>query len=283
MCYNTKCLVGLQEDSKGIGMRDSKAHVPKKHFGQNFLHDVSVLDTIVQSIPHAHDCRIVEVGAGLGDLTNRVLDCGRILAFEIDRDLQAHLSQKFDRELQKGSLEFVFGDVLEFWQGENLLDSAYMLVSNLPYYIATAIVVRALHDCLCKAMVVMVQKEVAQKFCAVSGNSALSVLAQSVGECMWVCDVSASAFRPAPKVDSAVFKIVRKSEIPPRLENLLQAAFAAPRKTLHNNLAKSYSKNLIAHAFETLGLAANVRPHELNTPQYHQLHRILEKGETNGE
>lgn len=264
-------------------MVSSKTHTPKKHFGQNFLHDVSVLDTIVQSIPPVGECRIVEVGAGLGDLTNRLLDCGRILAFEIDKDLQTHLSQKFDGELQKGSLEFVFGDVLEFWQGENLLDSAYMLISNLPYYIATAIVVRALHDSLCKAMIVMVQKEVAQKFCAMSGSSALSVLAQSVGECTWICDVSASAFCPPPKVDSAVFKIVRKSEIPPRLEILLHAAFAMPRKTLHNNLTKHYSQNLLAHAFGAMELPTNVRPHELNTPQYHQLHRILEKGETNGE
>lgn len=261
-------------------MHNFKAHKPKKHFGQNFLRDESVLDTIIKSIPSVGDCRIVEVGAGLGDLTNRLLDCGPLLAFEIDKDLQPYLSQMFDEALQKGSLEFVFGDILDFWSGKSLLESPYMLVSNLPYYIATAVVMRALRDFQCKAMIVMTQKEVAQKFCAVEQNCALSVLAQSVGECSWLCDVPASAFCPPPKVDSAVFKIVRLHEIAlDSLESLLRVAFAAPRKTLYNNLAKHYPLAFIAQAFEILNLATNVRAHQLNTLQYHQLTRILEKGE----
>lgn len=256
---------------------------PKKHFGQNFLQDLSVLDIIIKSIPSIDVYQFVEVGAGLGDLTNRLLNCGRLLAFEVDKDLTTHLTCLFEKALQNGSLRLEFSDILEFWHGRHLLDCPYVLVSNLPYCIATAVVLRALRDSHCRALVVMTQREVAQKFCADVSDStfcALSVLAQSVGECALICNVDAAAFSPQPKVMSGLFRIVRKAEeLPSGLEALLRIAFNAPRKTLHNNLSKHYSLEQIKNAFCALGIPTNTRPHQINTPQYHQLTRILQKGE----
>ena len=193
-----------------------------------------------------------------------------------------YLKERFKVALENGQLELKIGDIIEIWSGESLEDKPYFLISNLPYYIATLLVVKAIKDPLCKGCVVMTQKEVALKFCAIQNQSdfsALSVLAQSVGEAKMLFEVPPSAFVPQPKVTSAVF-LIEKNQIPSsdflvKLEELLKIAFNTPRKTLFNNLSKVYSKEKIMETLETLGIVSSKRPHEIDTTDYHRLLKLL--------
>jgi len=156
---------------------------------------------------------IIEIGPGLGDLTEKLLEKRRVLAYEIDKDLCEILKQKFP------DLNLKCGDVLDFWQ-DKLADENYDLIANLPYYIATKIILKALKDNNAKNILVLIQKEVADKFSAKPNNknySSLTILAQSVANVKKLFDVPPGAFVPAPKVTSS--------------------AFANPRKTLKKNLS----------------------------------------------
>lgn len=261
-----------------------RQNLAKKHFGQNFLQDESVLEAIIQSIPKMNkEIELIEIGAGLGDLTNKLLSLGNITTYEVDKDLIPYLQERLKGALECGRLSLEIGDVLEIWKGESLRKKDYFLVSNLPYYIATLLIIKTIKDPLSKGCVVMTQKEVAQKFCAQCGGSdfsALSVLVQSVGEATLLFDVPPSAFVPPPKVTSSVF-LLQKMANPPsfkdleHLESLLKVAFGAPRKTILNNLSKAYPKQEIMDALESLQIAPSKRPHEIDTTNYHRLLKIL--------
>ena len=251
----------------------------KKKFGQNFLKDESVLAKIIESMPN-NENKIAEIGPGLGDLTKFLVNVKSVEAFEVDTELCALLQEKFDKELKSGQLHLHCGDVLEAWQ-ENLLNERYDLVANLPYYIATNIILRALADAKCENILVMVQLEVAQKFCAASGEKdfgALSVIAQSVADCKITQIVPPSAFDPAPKVNSAVMLLSKRdSRSDEKFEQFLKVCFKQPRKTLLKNLSLAYDKKELTKLFETLNFKPTIRPHELTTDDYHQLYTLLTK------
>lgn len=226
------------------------------------------------------DHAVVEIGPGLGDLTQELLKKKDVIAFEIDPDLCTLLQEKFHKYLEKGALELRCGDVLDRWK-QHLVDVEYDLVANLPYYVATNIVLKALRDRNCKNILVMLQKEVADKFCAKPGQrefSALSVLADSVGEVKRVTVVKPDSFTPPPKVDSAVILIKKNTSLEDEgFEKFLKIAFKQPRKTLLKNLAQNYPKELLQQLFQTLGVASNIRPHEANTSIYHRLYEMLKE------
>lgn len=239
----------------------------KKHFGQNFLRDESVKIKITQSIPDSD--KIVEIGPGLGDLTRGLLSKTKQLAcFEIDSELFVLLEKKFENELKSGHLELFCKDALKSW--EQISIEPYFLAANLPYYVATNIILRALHDENCLGFVVMIQREVALKFCANAGDSdfcALSLLAGLFGECELLFDVPPSAFEPAPKVVSSVIRLKKTKTLNCDIkcfENFLKIAFSAPRKTLLKNLSVSIEKTLLESIFSKLDITLNIRPHELN-------------------
>jgi len=258
--------------------------IAKKQFGQNFLKDQSILRKIIESMPDTSH-RIAEIGPGLGDLTKYLVDVKSVVAFEVDTDLCKHLNKKFADEIATARLTIRCGDVLEGWKSE-LVDEPYDLVANLPYYIATNIILKALADPQCKNLLVMIQREVAQKFSAEPGEKAfgaLSVIAQSVGTASIVIDVPPSAFTPPPKVDSAVLLIEKTADRSDTLfETMLKAAFAQPRKTLLKNLSSRYDKGNLQEAFERLELAPSVRPHQVCVLDYHQLYNILERRSLDG-
>jgi 16S rRNA (adenine1518-N6/adenine1519-N6)-dimethyltransferase len=251
--------------------------VAKKKFGQNFLKDESVLHKIIQAMPN-NDHSLVEIGPGLGDLTKYLVDVKSVTAFEVDTDLCEHLNRRFKDLIKTNHLQIHCGDVLESWSG-SLVDDSYDLVANLPYYIATNIILKALSDEKCKNLLVMVQLEVAQKFAASAGEKvfgSLSVIAQSVGTTSIVIDVPPCAFEPQPKVDSAVLLISKsKSRSDAEFENMLRYAFSQPRKTLLKNLSSYYEKDKLQGAFESMELSLTLRPHQLDTAGYHQLYNIL--------
>ncbi|SFV49867.1 SSU rRNA (adenine(1518)-N(6)/adenine(1519)-N(6))-dimethyltransferase [hydrothermal vent metagenome] len=249
----------------------------KKKFGQNFLKDESVLTKIIESMPN-NDNKIAEIGPGLGDLTKYLVNVKSVEAFEVDTELCVLLQERFEKELADGRLHLHCKDVLEVWQ-ESLLKRRYDLVANLPYYIATNIVLKALADEKCENILVMVQLEVAQKFCAKSGQKefgALSVIAQSIAECRITQIVPPSSFEPAPKVDSAVMLLSKRtSRSDEGFERFLRICFKQPRKTLAKNLSSTYNKEKISDILKELDLSSTIRPHELSTDDYHQLYTLL--------
>ncbi|WP_104721237.1 16S rRNA (adenine(1518)-N(6)/adenine(1519)-N(6))-dimethyltransferase RsmA [Helicobacter mesocricetorum] len=255
----------------------------KKHFGQNFLQDESVLTQIIQSIPKLKSTiEIIEIGTGLGDLTNKLLSLGSITTYEVDKELVPYLKEHFKQALNMGALRLEVGDILQIWKKENLREKPYFLISNLPYYIATPLIIKAIKDSMCQGFLVMTQKEVALKFCANVGESdfsALSVLIKSIGESKLLFDVPPQCFNPPPKVISSVFLFTKtkyeENDFLEKLEKLLKIAFNMPRKTLFNNLAKSYDKTKILECLQKLDINTNKRPHEIDTFFYHQLLKFL--------
>ncbi|WP_104697356.1 MULTISPECIES: 16S rRNA (adenine(1518)-N(6)/adenine(1519)-N(6))-dimethyltransferase RsmA [unclassified Helicobacter] len=255
----------------------------KKKFGQNFLKDKEFVERIVQSIPNIHQNeQIIEIGVGLGDLSDELLKLYQVKAYEIDNDLCSFLRKKYIRALELGRLELINQDVLTIEKKEGWLHHQdYILVSNLPYYIATHIILRVLRDPYCKGFIVMTQKEVAQKFCAKSKDSdfcALSVLTQTLGSAEILFDVPAKAFEPMPKVTSSVFMVKKSANIlDSGFEDFLKVAFCSPRKKLLKNLARCYKREILEDLFKKLGLMEDVRAHELLSETYHQIFRELNK------
>ena len=251
--------------------------VAKKQFGQNFLKDHSVLHAIIEAMPDS-DRTVAEIGPGLGDLTKYLVDVKSVDAFEVDTDLCKHLNEIFTDEITTGRLTLHCGDVLEHWKSE-LLDVPYDLVANLPYYIATNIILKALADPKCQFLLVMVQREVAEKFSASPGEKqfgALGVIAQSVAEVGIAVHVPPEAFTPPPKVDSAVlFMKKTANRAPGEFEQMLKTAFAQPRKTLLKNLSSRYGREKVTAALSSRGYDLSIRPHQVSTADYHQLYTEL--------
>lgn len=272
----------------------------KKHFGQNFLKDTSVLTKIIQSMPLNESNALVEIGPGLGDLTQKLLQVKPVIAYEVDDELSALLKKTFKDAYNEGRLDLQETDVLEAWEKQgSLCTRSYDLVANLPYYIATSIILNALKDKKCKSMTVMIQKEVAEKFAANVGDkefSSLSILGQTLGSVRILFDVPGTAFDPPPKVvssviqfnkrrafvseeDEAVFPDIQTYE---RFEKHLKEAFKSPRKTMVKNLSMLYNKADVIALFESLEIPPSHRPHQVDTATHHHLFNELTKVIHNG-
>ncbi len=209
---------------------------------------------------------VIEIGPGLGDLTEKLLEKRRVLAYEIDRELCEILKRKFPE------LNLKCGDVLDYWR-ESLADETYDLIANLPYYVATKIILNALKDKNAKNILVLIQKEVADKFSAIPGDrnySSLAVLAQSVAKVKKLFDVPPGAFVPAPKVTSSVILFEKNNNsYNEDFAKFLKIAFANPRKTLKKNLSAFKFKP------EEFGLDKNIRPHQMNGSDFFRLFSAL--------
>jgi len=256
-----------------------------KRFGQNFLKNDAIIKRIIQSIPN-DNVKVAEIGPGLGDLTKELIIARNVTAFEVDKRLCEHLQTTFKDPIHEGKLTINCGDVLERWGNDSLLDEEYHLVANLPYYIATNIILKALKDVHCQSILVMVQKEVAEKFSAQPGEKAfsgLSVLTQTVGYGELLFDVGAQNFVPPPKVTSAILLIRKKrSEDNKDFEDFLKVAFKQPRKKLSKNLSTHYPKDKIEALLNQLEISLTIRPHEAETSMYHHLYNELNKDNIDG-
>ena len=259
------------------------AEFASKRYGQNFLKNHSYIQKIVQAMPN-DNLPIVEIGPGLGDLTKELVRARNVTAFEVDKRLCQHLNLEFKESINSGQFKLECGDVAKHWEQGSLLDEPYHLVANLPYYIATNLILKALHDPNCQSILTMVQKEVAMKFAAQPKErdfSALSVLADSVGDAILCFEVEPEAFVPPPKVTSAVLSIRKYKFLDDKtFEAFLKTAFSQPRKKLSRNLSMRYPKDEIAKAFNNLHLQETIRPHEATTKDYHQLYNALMQKDT---
>jgi 16S rRNA (adenine1518-N6/adenine1519-N6)-dimethyltransferase len=257
---------------------DNLAEFASKKFGQNFLKNDMYLHKIIQAMPN-DNLKVAEIGPGLGDLTKELVKVRNVTAFEVDKRLCEHLTTEFEASIHNGTFELQCGDVLERWESGSLLDEPYHLVANLPYYIATNIILKAFKDEHCQSILVMVQKEVAVKFSASVTQrefSSLSVLASSVGKATLCFEVEPEAFVPPPNVTSAVLLIEKnQSRDDEKFEAFLKVAFSQPRKKLFKNLVSVFSKDIVNQTFEKLELNTNLRPHEAETSTYHHIYNEL--------
>ena len=215
---------------------------PKKSLGQNFLVDESYLDVILATADLSQDDTVLEIGPGLGVLTHRLAALAdRVVAVELDDRLISLLEDQF---ADQPNIGIVHGDILELDPGK-LTNDTYKVVANLPYYI-TSPVLRHLLEAQRppELAVVMVQKEVAERICAAPGQmSILAVSVQFYAEPSLIATVSAGAFYPQPKVDSAVLRLAtRPQPAVPDIEpdhyfRVVKAGFSQKRKQLLNSLS----------------------------------------------
>ena len=241
---------------------------PKKALGQHFLVDENILSVIGRLAELQPADVVLEVGPGLGVLTRYLAArVAHVHAVELDRSLEPHL-----QEIERTTLH---------WQDALTLDPALLepsptkLVSNLPYNIATPLVVESLDGLpSLELWCVMVQREVADRFFAqpaTKAYGAVSVLVQLVAERSGFHAVSREVFRPRPNVDSALVSFRRReATIPAGVKRVVEAAFAHRRKTLANSLALSgvARRERAVAALEAIGRDANVRAEVLTPPEF---------------
>ena len=236
----------------------SSSHRPRKRFGQHFLHDPRVLARIVDALKLADTDTVVEIGPGEGALTHLLLEkLGQLDVVEIDRDLAARLQAPGIRVHQADALEFDFG---QFPRGMRL-------VGNLPYNISTPLLFHlARFAQRVRDMHFMLQLEVVERMVAAPSTPAygrLSVALQARFRMHKLFNVSKGAFRPPPKVESAVVRLL-PLEAPLAVdEDLLRRAFSARRKQLRNALP--------GIDFAALGIDPSLRPENLSPQDYARL------------
>ena len=226
-------------------MSTNNYHKPRKRFGQNFLKDMSVVQQIVAGINPTHHDHIVEIGPGMGVLTQALLpEVGYLDAVELDRDLVAKLKTF---SLPLGNFAIHSADALTFdFCALCRNEQPIRLVGNLPYNISTPLLFHLFTQVHCIVdMHFMLQKEVVNRMVAHPGNKAygrLSVMVQYHCEVEKLFDVPPQAFSPPPKVDSSIVRLIpHKSAIISinnyeDFEKIVNTCFAQRRKTLHNNL-----------------------------------------------
>jgi 16S rRNA (adenine1518-N6/adenine1519-N6)-dimethyltransferase len=242
-------------------------HTPRKRFGQHFLASSGVVDRIVAAIDPQPDDAMVEIGPGLGALTVPLLArVAHLHVVEIDRDIAARLRAEHAPE----RLSVHQGDVLEL--DFATLPERLRVVGNLPYNISTPILFRlAPLAARLRDLHFMLQREVVERMVARPSSAAygrLSVMLQVRFAMQRLIDVPPGAFRPPPKVDSAVVRMVPRGAAPgiddAALAQVVTAAFTKRRKTLRNALAGVVRED----ALEALGLDPRLRPENLSVDDY---------------
>ena len=250
---------------------------PRRELGQHFLVDENILGVISRLADLRPDDVVLEIGPGLGVLTRYLADrVARVHAVELDRSLEPHL-----RDLR---VDLHFGDALRVDLAA-LAPDATKLVSNLPYNVATPILVESLDGLPGIAVwCVMVQREVADRLFARPGTrayGAVSVLVQLAAERTGFHPVSRTVFRPPPSVDSALVAFRRVGALPERygdVKSLVAAAFAHRRKTIPNSLALAgfATREAAVAALARIGRGPTVRAEVLSPPEFTALAAAIE-------
>ena len=231
-------------------------HTPRKRFGQNFLHDHNIIYHILSSLQAKPDEHWVEIGPGMGALTEPLLNLGlRLDVVELDRDLVSLLKDKFK---QHANLEIFSADALRFNFSALVKNNEKLrIIGNLPYNISTPLMFHLLDNASCiEDMHFMLQKEVVDRICAAPGSKKygrLSVMMQYYCATELLFDVPPESFDPAPKVMSAIVRLVPHQQPPVAvneitlLNRVVVQAFSQRRKTLRNSLSKLIEEDAIIH------------------------------------
>jgi len=222
-------------------------HRAKKSLGQNFLKSAKALSDIIIAGEINKNDIILEIGPGKGALTEKLLEhAGKVIAIEKDNDLVIHLKERFKKEIGNDRFELIEGDVLDF--DPKILKKPYKIIANIPYNITGAILKQFLSDIhQPERMVLLVQKEVAERIVARNGNeSILSLSVKAYGTPKIISKVPARYFNPAPKVDSAIIAITniaranfKNTQEEQLFFTIVKAGFTHKRKMLLSNLKES--------------------------------------------
>lgn len=223
--------------------KNNRQSFAKKSFGQNFLVDGNYINKIIAALDPQAGETIIEIGAGRGALTEKLVESGaNIIAIELERDMIAVLKEKFAKV---ENFQLIESDALKTDYSEfEIPNSKLKLAANLPYNISTAILQKLIEQReFFSEMILMFQSEVVERITARAGSKErgfLSVLTQTYLETQKLFDVPPNAFRPAPKVNSAVARLTPKTIMVIKNEllfrELVSAAFVQKRKTIFNNL-----------------------------------------------
>lgn len=269
----------IEKTQKIIKENNIKA---KKMFGQNFLVDKSVLNDIIVTSSLTCEDYVIEIGPGLGSLTEMLCkNSKKVLCYEIDRDLAAMLP---DRLKEYNNFDIINEDYLKRNVSKDIdcyfgPDAYVKVIANIPYNITSPIVLSLLKEQRVKTIVLMVQKELAERFSSKPSTKeygSISAYLAYMGTNEIVRTVSRNCFEPSPNVDSAVYKFVRKNvDSNEGFLNFLRKAFEQKRKKLTNNLCKYVNKNDLISKLKDMGLDENVRAEAMSAEQLYFLYQKL--------
>ncbi|MGC1183317.1 16S rRNA (adenine(1518)-N(6)/adenine(1519)-N(6))-dimethyltransferase RsmA [Legionella sp.] len=252
-------------------------HRPRKRFGQNFLKSKHVIEDILRAINPQPEDNVMEVGPGLGALTEPLLRrLKQLIAVEIDTDLQKYW---LELPAAQGKLNLIAADALTVDYSQ--FGAKLRIIGNLPYNISTPLLIHLLHFTpFIEDMHFMLQKEVVERMAAQPGTKdygRLTVMLHYHCEVDYLFDVPPEAFDPQPKVNSAVVRLLPYQKSPfakvsfKQLERLVATAFSMRRKTLNNNLKGIIS----AEQLNNLGIDGRKRPEQILVSEYVQLAKFV--------
>ena len=251
----------------------------KKRYGQHFLSDPNILRRIVEFTNVGSSDTVVEIGPGGGSLTKELaVRAKHVIAIEIDSDLIEPL-----RQHAPGNVEIIHGDALEM-DLTKLTSGSFHLVGNLPYNVATPLFKRFIQfRSKILDVTVMIQKEVAERIVAQPDDDAygpLSVLIQYYSDTKWGFTVSPGAFRPKPKVDSAVIRLQWRQNVQDAtpFTDFVHTAFGSRRKKLINNLIQMFpheNRDQLTNHITRAGIPTDARPENLSVTEFHRLYNQI--------
>jgi len=270
----------------------------KKRFGQNFLVDENILERIVEESSITEKDVVIEIGPGLGNLTELLLKKAKtVIAFEIDEDMIRVLQGRFkdDSNFVLINKDILQANIKEVLRENNIKEENIKLVANLPYYITTPIMFKIFEEAnYIKSMTVMVQKEVADRIVAQPKSKDYGVLTVNTkyyGQAEKLFDVPNTSFVPAPNVTSSIVKIDICSNY--EVENIgvffrtIKAAFAQRRKKLLNSIENSnmfnINKEKLKQVLELCNINENARAEEIDIETYimlsNKINEVIKKSE----
>ncbi|MGF1482350.1 MAG: 16S rRNA (adenine(1518)-N(6)/adenine(1519)-N(6))-dimethyltransferase RsmA [Cyanophyceae cyanobacterium] len=261
---------------------------PRKRFAQHWLRSEKALEKIVAAAQLTQSDRLLEIGPGTGVLTRRLLpEVESVVAVEIDRDLCQRLVSSFG---EAENFLLLQGDILSLDLNSLVTSHPNKVVANIPYNITGPILEKLLGTIAhpretYELIVLLVQKEVAQRLVAPPGTKAygaLSVKIQYLAACELICDVSSKAFQPPPKVDSAVVRLRPRPQENPAsnagyLGTLVKLGFANRRKMLRNNLKGEVESDRLSQLLEQLEINPQARAENLSVHNWIALSNQLSR------
>ncbi len=254
-----------------------------KKYGQHFLTDKKILGAIVDALAPSQTDTVLEVGPGRGSLTDILVErSGRVVGVEIDRALAEQLGEKYRN---RPNVQIVQGDVLET-DLHALAGPDFLMIGNVPYYITTPIVFKALEPPIPRRAVFLVQREVAERMAAKADTEAygaLSVNVAAVANVDHVMNIPAGAFQPPPKVESAAVRLMPRpaplviAQSLPAFRIFVQAAFGLRRKQMQRVLrtVRGITPEAASALLERAGIDSAARPEVLSPESFAALFELL--------
>lgn len=252
----------------------------KKKFGQNFLTDKNLLDSIVSLSSVDNNSTVLEIGPGAGALTQAICKkANKVVSFEIDRELEPVLKENL-KEYDNSTIVFrdfmkLSDDEIKEYVGEN-----YIVIANLPYYITSPILFKFFGSKNPpKSLTIMVQKEYGERMVAkpnTSEYSSLSVLCNYLGDAKIVKHVSKKMFTPAPKVDSCIVHFIFNGKsYDENLAKFIKCCFAMRRKTLVNNISQGLNlpKDQVVNILKSNNISEQARAETLSFDEINMLYK----------